>query len=101
MCDLWESTLLQDEWKFASMESGGLCVMMIGTLMMPELSADNLACHCWVGKIIVDIIIIYVEANLTLKSCAVPYCSYNLGHWTCFLFNFFIPFYSSKCIWRC
>ena len=74
MCDLLEATLLQDEWKFASMESGGLCVMMNGTMMMPELSADNLAYHRWVGKIIVHNCRQTFKG--TLKACTVHYfCS--------------------------
>ena len=29
------------EWRFASMECGEQCVIMVGITMMPELCADN------------------------------------------------------------
>ena len=35
------SPLMKAEWRSASMEYGGQCVMIAGTLVMPELCADS------------------------------------------------------------
>ena len=37
-----EEMLLRDVWKSAAMESGGLCVMTSGVLLMPKWYADSL-----------------------------------------------------------
>ena len=38
---LVESPLMKAEWRSASMECGGQCVVIAGGPVMPELSADN------------------------------------------------------------
>ena len=35
------NTIMKAEWRSASMECGGQCVMMDGIAMMQELCADN------------------------------------------------------------
>ena len=35
------SSLMKAEWRYASMECGGQCVMTPGTLEMPELHAES------------------------------------------------------------
>ena len=65
----WLVALIVAEWRSASMECGGQCVVVTGITMMPELCADNWGSLDQVYKNVAwEIVVVFIYIHYDLFS---------------------------------